>query len=313
MAKWTAEQMPSLDGKVAVVTGANSGIGWEASRELARCGAHVVLACRDANRGQAAVERLLSSVPNASVELQSLDVSSLESVRAFAHSLPHDRVDLLVNNAGVMAIPKRQTADGFEMQLGTNHLGHFALTGLLLPRLLASNAARVVNVSSNAHKMGRMNFDDLMSDKKYKTWSVYGQSKLANLLFTSELQRRADLAGLSLLSVACHPGYASTNLFAVGPQMQGSGFVEKVMVTFTNLFAQSAEMGALPTLYAATSADMQGGDYVGPGGLFGMVGHPKKCGRSAAAQDVEAAKRLWEVSVELTGVGFDALACDRIV
>lgn len=308
MSKWTAAQMPSLDGQVAVVTGANSGIGWETSRQLARRGAHVVLACRDAQRGKQAIERLLEDVPGASVELASLDVSSLESVRKFTDSLSHDALDLLVNNAGVMAIPKRRTVDGFEMQLGTNHLGHFALTGLLMPRLLAADAARVVTVSSNAHRMGRMNFDDLMNDKQYKTWSVYGQSKLANLLFTSELQRRVDALGLPLLSVACHPGYAATNLVAVGPRMQGAGFVEKVMVTFTNLFAQSAEMGALPTLYAATSPEIEGDDYVGPRGPFGIAGYPKKCGRSKAARDVESAKRLWEVSAELTGVGFDALA-----
>lgn len=306
MAKWTAQQIPSQAGRVAVVTGANSGIGWEAANELARAGAHVVLACRDAKRGADAVARIQQAQPDASVELRSLDVSSLASVRAFAAGLPQARIDLLINNAGVMAIPRRLTVDGFEMQLGTNHLGHFALTGLLVDRL--ADGARVVNVSSNAHRMGKMNFDDLMGEKRYSEWGHYGQSKLANLLFTSELNRRLQASGRPAIAVACHPGYAATNLVAVGPQMKQAGFAEKVMVGFTNLIGQSPYMGALPTLYAAVADDVQGDDYIGPRGFLNFWGYPKKVGRSKAARDAGAAKRLWDVSAELTGVGFESLA-----
>lgn len=306
MAKWTAEQISSQAGRVAVVTGANSGIGWETANELARVGAHVVLACRDPKRGADAVARIRQQLPQASVELRSLDVSSLASVRAFADELPLDRIDLLINNAGVMAIPRRLTVDGFEMQFGTNHLGHFALTGLLIGRI--ADGGRVVNVSSNAHRLARMSFDDLMGEKRYSEWGNYGQSKLANLLFTAELNRRLQASARSVLSVACHPGYADTNLVAVGPQMKQAGFVEKVMVGFTSVFAQSALMGALPTLYAAVADDVQGDDYIGPGGLLSYRGYPKKVGRSKAARDEAAARRLWEVSVALTGVGFEALA-----
>lgn len=306
MAKWTAEHIPSQAGRMAVVTGANSGIGWEAANELARAGAHVVLACRDPKRGADAVERIRQGLPQASVELRPLDVSSLASVRTFVDELPHERIDLLINNAGVMAIPRRLTVDGFEMQLGTNHLGHFALTGLLVDRL--ADGGRVVNVSSNAHRLARMNFDDLMGEKRYSEWGNYGQSKLANLLFTAELSRRLQASGRPVLCVACHPGYADTNLVAVGPQMKQAGFVEKVMVGFTSVFAQSALMGALPTLYAAVADDVQGDDYIGPGGLLSYRGYPKKVGRSKSARDEAAARRLWEVSVALTGVGFEALA-----
>lgn len=307
---WTADDMPDLTGKIVVVTGANSGIGYEAVRELARNGAHVVLACRDAARTHEAIEHVRALQPTASLEFLQLDLASLASVHRFAEELAerHPRLDVLCNNAGVMAIPYRKTADGFEMQLGTNHLGHFALTGLLLERLLAAPGARVVTVSSTAHKMGRMRFDDLHFERGYSRWPAYGQSKLANLLFAYELQRRLEAASADAISVACHPGYAATNLQFAGPRMDGSWLMENVMTLGNRLLSQSAAMGALPTLYAATAEEVRGGDYVGPDGFFETTGHPKKTTSSARARDVEAARRLWEVSERLTGVVYRALA-----
>jgi NAD(P)-dependent dehydrogenase (short-subunit alcohol dehydrogenase family) len=235
-----------------------------------------------------------------------LDLSNLASVRGFsdAFHLQRQTLHVLCNNAGVMAIPYRQTADGFEMQFGTNHLGHFALTGLLLDRLLATEGARVVNVASGAHRMGSIRFEDLQWKNGYRKWRAYGQSKLANLLFTSEMQRKVDAAGKKLLSVACHPGYAATNLQAVGPKMSGSSMMESLTEFGNRLFAQSSAMGALPTEYAAVASDVHGGDYYGPDGMAEMWGNPKKVGRSAAAQDNAAAARLWEVSERLTNVHY---------
>jgi NAD(P)-dependent dehydrogenase (short-subunit alcohol dehydrogenase family) len=306
---WTANDIPSQAGKTFVVTGANSGIGYEAALELAGKGAHVLLACRDQGKGRGAVEAIKSVHPSASVSLMELDLADLKSIRRFADVVRGAGPALhgLCNNAGVMAIPYRQTADGFEMQFGTNHLGHFALTGLLLDRLLATPGARVVNVSSNAHKFGSMRWDDLQWQRGYRKWSAYGQSKLANLLFSNELQRRLAAAGAGLISVACHPGYAATNLQAAGPRMQGSSLAEAVMALGNRLFAQNAAMGALPTLYAATAADVQGGDYIGPDGFGEQWGHPKKAQTTARARDPEAQRRLWEVSEQLTGVRYDAL------
>ena len=235
-----------------------------------------------------------------------LDLSNLASVRGFsdAFHLEHRALHVLCNNAGVMAIPYRLTTDGFEMQFGTNHLGHFALTGLLLDLILATDGARVVNVASGAHRMGSMHYDDLQWKNGYGKWRAYGQSKLANLLFTFELQRKADSAGKKFLSVACHPGYAATNLQAVGPKMSGSSTMEYLTEIGNRLLAQSAAMGALPTEYAATSPAVGGGDYIGPDGMAEMWGHPTKVGCSAAAQDAASAKRLWEVSEQLTGVHY---------
>jgi NAD(P)-dependent dehydrogenase (short-subunit alcohol dehydrogenase family) len=305
--KWTAQQMPEVTGKVAVITGANSGIGLVAARELARKGAQVVLAVRSIERGEEAARSIRAFAPGASVEVAPLDLSSLASVRAFAESLGarHRKLDLLVNNAGVMALPRRTTADGFELQFGTNHLGHFALTGLLLPRLVAAGGpARIVTVSSNLHRRGRMAFDDLMGERRYDKWGAYAQSKLANLLFTYELDRRLRAAGLPVLAVACHPGFAATNLQLAGPRMEGSRVVEAVSSFASSLFAQSAEMGALPTLYAAVAPDVQGGDYIGPDGFVELRGYPRKVGSSAASRDADAARRLWEVSEQLTGTRY---------
>ncbi|MBV9411449.1 MAG: SDR family NAD(P)-dependent oxidoreductase, partial [Acidimicrobiia bacterium] len=227
MAKWTANDIPDLSGKTAVVTGANSGLGYETAAALARHGAHVVLACRDERRGTEAIERLRTEAPDASVELSLLDLADLTSVRKFAEGYAGERsqLDILVNNAGVMALDqRRQTADGFEMQLGTNHLGHFALTGLLLPQLQADGGGRVVNVTSFGHKVGKMNFDDLQWERSYKKWLAYGRSKLANLLFTFEFDRRARAAGSNVIAAVAHPGYANTNLQA-GTSFAWSNFM----------------------------------------------------------------------------------------
>ena len=307
---WTADNLPDLSGRNIIVTGGNSGIGYEAALQFARRRAHVVLACRNLDKARDAANQIAAAAPGATVDVMHLDLSSLASVRAFADQFRARNIPLhvLVNNAGVMAIPYRLTADGFEMQFGTNHLGHFALTGLLLDALLAANGARVVNVASGAHRMGRIRFDDLNWKNGYRKWFAYGQSKLANLLFTFELQRKADAAGAKLLSVACHPGYAATNLQAAGPKMSGAAFVETLMGYSNRIFAQSAAMGALPTLYAATAPEARGGDYIGPDGFTEMTGYPKKCGYSAAAGDKAVAARLWEVSEQLTGVRYTALS-----
>jgi NAD(P)-dependent dehydrogenase (short-subunit alcohol dehydrogenase family) len=305
-AGWTAEDVPDLSGKTMIVTGGNSGIGFEAARVLAKKRAHVILACRDLGKANEAIEQIRALNPSASLEAMRLDLASLESVHQFAREFTAKGVvlDALINNAGVMAIPYRKTAEGFEMQFGTNHLGHFALTGLLLEPLLAAPAGRVVNVSSTAHKMGRMNFDDLHGERRYRKWVAYGQSKLANLLFTYELQRRLEAAGARAISVACHPGYSSTNLQSVGPQMTGSRLAAAIMDLGNRLFSQSAAMGALPTLYAATAPDVQGGDYIGPDGFMENYGHPKKTASTARSHDRQAAKRLWEISEQLTSVRF---------
>jgi len=303
---WTAKDIPDQSGRVAVVTGANSGIGYEAAKSLAGAGAHVVLACRDPERGHGAEQQLRDAHPDASVELASLDLASLASVRDFAKgsSDRHERLDLLVNNAGVMAIPRRTTADGFEMQLGTNHLGHFALTGLLLPRLLATPGSRVVNVSSTAHKMGRMDFDDLQGERRYVRWPAYGQSKLANLLFTYQLQRRLSAGDRETKSVACHPGWAATNLQTTGAKMDGSALMERLAELGNRLFSQDAAMGALPTLYAATAPHVDGGDYIGPNRFFETWGYPTKVRSTRASHDRAAAEKLWRISEELTDVRY---------
>ncbi|HYD49021.1 MAG TPA: oxidoreductase [Terriglobales bacterium] len=304
---WDIEDMPDLRGKVIAVTGGNSGIGYEAAAQFARNGAQVVLACRDAGRAGSACDRIRGGCgEKGAVEPMTLDLADLGSVQRFAAELlaRYPRLDVLVNNAGVMALPYCRTADGFEMQFGTNHLGHFALTGHLLPRLLATPGSRVVNVSSTAHRIGKIDFDDLQGERRYSKWPAYGQSKLANLLFTYELQRRLAAAGKSTIAVACHPGYASTNLQGIGPKMAGSSWMGLLMDAGNRLFAQSAQMGAMPTMYAATAPEVQGGDYIGPGGFGEVWGPPVKVKSNAASQDRETAKRLWQVSEELTGVAF---------
>jgi NAD(P)-dependent dehydrogenase (short-subunit alcohol dehydrogenase family) len=285
-----------------VVTGANSGLGLAAARELARAGADVVLACRNTAKGDAAASAIAAEVPGARVEVRVLDLASLDSVREFAagFSAERDGLDILLNNAGVMGSPRRETADGFESQLGTNHLGHFALTGLLLGALEGRENARVVTVSSTAHKFGRINFDNLQGERHYFRWRAYGQAKLANVLFALELDRRLSAAGSTVESLAAHPGYASTNLQTASPPL-----VDRTIMRVTNLlFAQSAEQGALPMLYAATRPNLDGGLFIGPDGFEEQRGYPKVTRPVKAGRDEETARRLWTVSEELTGVGY---------
>jgi NAD(P)-dependent dehydrogenase (short-subunit alcohol dehydrogenase family) len=297
---WTAADIPDQSGRMVIVTGANSGLGRSTAWELARAGATVIIACRDTAKGEDAAGRIKQDVPSADLRVQALDLADLSSVRSFADGLDADRVDLLINNAGVMAPPRRLTADGFESQLGTNHLGHFALTGLLMPRLLVAPEPRVVTVSSGAHRLGRIRFDDLQGERRYFAWLAYGQSKLANLMFCFELQRRATEAGTALKSVAAHPGYAATNLQFAAPRLP-----DRILMTVTNkVIAQSAEMGALPSLYAATNPDLPGGSFVGPDGFMEQRGYPRVVTAAGKAYDEDAWRRLWEVSEELTGVQY---------
>ena len=307
---WTTADIPDLHGRVAVVTGANGGLGLETARALAGAGAHVVMAARDQAKAAAAEKSVRESHAEASLEVVPLDLGSLASVRQAAERIgaAHPRIDILVNNAGLMAIPERRTEDGFEMQLGTNHLGHFALTGLLLPHLVQSalpdRPTRVVTVSSTAHKMGRMHFDDLQLTRGYGDWKAYGQSKLANLLFAFELDRRLTAAGRPALSVAAHPGYSDTDLQAVGPRTRGSKVMGAVFRVLNTLAAQPAAMGALPSLRAATDPDARGGQYYGPRGLAERAGPPVVVQANDAANDAADARRLWQISEELTGVSF---------
>jgi NAD(P)-dependent dehydrogenase (short-subunit alcohol dehydrogenase family) len=287
--RWTAADLPDMTGRTVVVTGANSGIGAVATRELASAGAHVVLAVRDPARGEAAA----ATMPG-STEVRRLDLADLASVRAFAAGWDRP-LDVLVNNAGVMAVPEGRTKDGFELQLGTNHLGHFALTNLLLPHV----TDRVVIVASGAHRGAKIDFDDLNSERGYSRFRAYGQSKLANLLFLLELQRRLEAAGSPVGAHGAHPGWAATNL----QSHTGNRIVNGLMGVGNRLVAQSDEMGALPTLYAATR-ELPGGSYSGPGGWQEMRGHPRAAGRSVAACDEDVARRLWDVSEQLTGVTF---------
>ncbi|HVU62091.1 MAG TPA: oxidoreductase [Mycobacteriales bacterium] len=307
MARWTAQDIPDQTGRVAVVTGANSGLGFHTALELARHGAKVVVASRSDVRGKEAVARIIAEVPRADVDLRGLDLADLANVRSFADGIQasYPSVDLLINNAGVMAIPRQVTADGFEMQFGTNHLGHFALTGLLLPLLLRTPHARVVTVSSTAHKPGRIDFDDLMSERSYRKWRVYSSTKLANLLFAYELQRRLSAVGSALMSVAAHPGTSATNLVTVSAQ---DNIIKRlVMPAGARLISQSAARGALPQLYAATAPDVRGGEYFGPNGIAESFGYPKRVDSVPASKDLDTAARLWSVSEELTGVRYDAL------
>jgi NAD(P)-dependent dehydrogenase (short-subunit alcohol dehydrogenase family) len=289
MAKWTAADIPDQTGRTHVVTGANSGLGQVIATELARAGADVIVACRDTAKG----EQAAAAMPG-HAEVRHLDLSDLASVREFAAGLGD--IAVLVNNAGVMATPERRTKDGFELQIGTNHLGHFALTGLLLGRI----ADRVVTMSSFAHRNGRIDLEDLNWERRrYKRWGAYGQSKLANLLFTYELQRRLTAAGSTRKALAAHPGYASTNLQSHTDSMQ-----DQVMGVTNRLFAQSAAMGALPALYAATVSSVAGGSYIGPDGLMEQRGHPKIVKSNPRSYDEATAAALWNLSEQLTGVTF---------
>lgn len=293
---WSAEQLGDQTGRVAIVTGSNSGIGFETARVLANKGATVVMACRNPEKANPKADEIRSSHPGAKVEVMDLDLSDLESVRRFAEAFrgKHSRLDLLINNAGIMVPPYGKTAQGFETQFGVNHLGHFALTGALLDLLTNTPGSRIVTVSSIAHYMGKIQFSDLNWENGYKAQPAYGQSKLANLLFTYELQRRLAAAGKDTLAVAAHPGWTETNL-----QEHAKG------VKFLNRFlAQQPLMGALPTLYAATEPAVNGAEYFGPSGFMEMNGPPKKVKSNKRSHDQNVAERLWNVSEELTGVRF---------
>ncbi len=300
--RWTVADIPDLGGMTAIVTGGNSGVGYETALELARKGATTILACRSRSRGEAAIRRILREVPEAKVKLMQLDLGDLDSIGQFAQRFrtSHGDLDLLVNNAGIMATPYRTTKDGFESQFGTNHLGHFALTAKLMPSILASPSARIVNVSSVGHRSGDIDFDALLLDRSnYRRWRAYYRSKLANLLFTYEMHRRLKSTGIeNVSSLAAHPGVARTNL------AQGMGFVGTLLKPIAFLFVQSAQMGALPILRAATDPAAQSGQYYGPDKPHERSGYPVVVSSSAESHDLESARGLWERSEELTGVGF---------
>lgn len=304
MADWSTHSIPDLRGQTAVVTGANSGIGKVTALHLARAGATTILACRDESRGRRAVEAIRLAAPQADVRLVQLDLADLASVRTAAEDIANTaegRLDLLVNNAGVMALPPRRTADGFEMQFGTNHLGHFALTGLLLPCLGVRGPARVVAVSSLAHRYARMDFENLNAEAGYRRWTAYGQSKLANLLFVDELDRRARHHGRELTAVAAHPGLSATELGQPGLKMSGRAWLAK-LERASRLYTQSAAAGALPVVRAATDPRVPAGAYLGPRGVLEVWGKPALAKRSRRALDQADAATLWEFSAELTGV-----------
>ncbi len=302
MMAWAADQIPDQTGRLAVVTGANSGLGQITARELARKGARVVLAVRTTSKGDAAAQEIRDAVPGAQLEVRQLDLSSLASVRAFAATFiaAAPALDLLVNNAGIMQTPQSRTADGYELQLGTNHLGHFALTGLLLDALGQGAAPRVVTVSSTEHRPGHIHFDDLQLERGYAPRKAYQQSKMANTVFGIELDRRLRAAGSPIISVLAHPGYSATNLQSAGP----TGMAAVVMKLGNALVAQKAERGALPQLHAATAVGVQGGQFYGPSGFREMRGDVTEVQAVPEARDPEIGRRLWTVSEQLTGVNF---------
>jgi len=296
MSKWTQEDAPDQTGRTIVITGANSGLGFRSAQALAAKGARVLLACRNAEKGATALQAVRAVASGAEPELLALDLANLDSVREAASGLTAriDVLDVLMNNAGIMATPKSTTPQGFESQLATNHLGHFALTGLLLPLLRNASAPRVISTSSHAHRIGSMRWNDLQWERGYERWRAYGQSKLANLLFMRELGRRQP----GITSAAAHPGWAATHL------QSGEGLSKRLSAVANTFMAQSDSMGALPQLYAATMPDVVSGDYFGPDGLFERAGHPTRVGMTSAARSDADAARLWDVSTELTGVTY---------
>ena len=307
--RWTLQDVGDLTGRRILITGGNSGIGLEAARALAVAGAAVTIACRNLDKGKAATDEIIADRTDADVALLELDLADLASVETAAerYADEHPSLDVLVNNAGVMALPYRQTVDGFEMQFGTNHLGHFALTGHLLPTLLGATAPRVVTISSGMHRFARGAMDSVDASRGYRKWEAYATSKLANLLFTYELHRRSQRTGLNLIAVAAHPGYAHTNLQTAGPQMSGSLIGEAVQHVGASLLGQSSQMGALPTVYTAVADGVNSGDFIGPGGLAGMRGYPRKVGSTRASHNPQIAAQLWRLSEEMTGVRYGPL------
>ncbi|KIF74340.1 short-chain dehydrogenase [Streptomyces sp. 150FB] len=303
---WTAGDIPDQSGRTAVVTGANSGIGLVTARELAYRGARVILACRSETRGRAAETAINEQVPSAQVEFRPLDLGDLSSVSEFAAGFPYERLDLLINNAGVMALPCGTTADGFETQFGVNHLGHFALTGLLLPRLIETPGARVVTLSSGMHLMANIDLDDLNSERSYSRWIAYGRSKSANLLFVHELARRFAAAGSDTVAAAAQPGYAKTNLHTAGVRMEGRERTERVVEVASRIIGQSAEAGALPTLYAATEPGVRPDSFTGPR-IQNWRGSPTRSWRAKWTLNDTAGELLWAASEKLTKVRYDGL------
>jgi NAD(P)-dependent dehydrogenase (short-subunit alcohol dehydrogenase family) len=306
MSRWTENDMPDLGGKLALVTGANSGLGLETARGLAAKGAQVLLACRGADKAQRAIDDIRAKLPSAKLEFIPLDLSDLGSVRRCAERFKatHQRLDILCNNAGVMSLPYGKTADGFEMLFGTNHLGHFALTGLLLETILRTPKSRVVTVASIAHKVGRIDLEDPhWTRRSYSKRGAYGQAKLANLMFALDLERRLRRSGCDAISVAAHPGYSATNIAFGAPGAKTSLF-GRMVVLGNALLAQPAHLGALPSLYAATSADIRGGDYIGPSGPLEFRGHPVRVHPRASARDEAMAAQLWKASEQMTGVHY---------
>lgn len=304
--QWNETKLPDLSGKVILITGANSGLGFQGSKVFASKGASVVMACRNMDKGKAALEEIQKEQPKAQLALLPLDLSDLDSVKFFADRFKkqYKQLDVLCNNAGVMFLPFRKTKQGFEMQFGTNHLGHFALTGLLLERLLSTDNSRIVTTSSMYHRSGKMDFVNLNGEKKYDKYKAYAASKLANLFFAYELQRKLKAASSSTISVACHPGFTATNLQLAGPIMEGSAFKTSVMKVFNRLMAQDVQMGTLPMLYAATEKDVQGGDYIGPSGFKEIRGYPTKVKSIPISYDEAIASKLWEVSQQWTGISY---------
>jgi NAD(P)-dependent dehydrogenase (short-subunit alcohol dehydrogenase family) len=307
MTRWTTDDIPDQTGRTILVTGANSGLGLRSAEALAAKGARVLLGCRNEAKAKVARDAVAENATGPEPEVIKLDLSDLSSVAAAASAVdaavPH--LDVLMNNAGVMAIPKSKTADGFETQFGTNHLGHFALTAQLFPALRRAPAPRVVITSSTAHRAGKMRWDDLnWASGRYSKWLAYGQSKLANLLFMYELDQRTMAADVPLIAAAAHPGYAATHLQAVGPEAAGNRIMGSIMGGLNRIVAQSDADGALPQLYAATMPDVHGGEYFGPDGMFELRGGPQRAPKNGAAKDPDAARKLWEASEALTGVTF---------
>jgi NAD(P)-dependent dehydrogenase (short-subunit alcohol dehydrogenase family) len=302
LSTWRTEDIPDQSGRTAVVTGANSGLGLATTRELARRGARVIMACRSTDKGESAASDIRRQAPEAKLDVRPLDLGSLESIQAFANDLDLEagRLDLLINNAGIMMTPQQTTHDGFELQLGTNHLGHFALTGLLLDTVQSAEAGRVVTLSSIEHKSGHIEFGDLQSEDGYAPRKAYRQSKLANAIFGVELDRRLRAAGSSAISVLAHPGYSDTNLQTTGP----TGPMKAILKVGNKLLAQDADTGALPTLYAATAPGVEGGDFYGPDGFKEMRGNPTHVDVIPEARDPAVASRLWDISEELTGIRY---------
>lgn len=312
MSGWTVSQIQNLEGKKAIVTGANSGLGFETVKALASHGAHVVLTGRSVEKCEKAVSQIISEFPSAKISVGFLDLADLTSIKVFADSQLDEPLDYLINNAGIMATPFAKTTDGFEAQMGTNHLGHFALTALLWPAILKSKDARIVNVSSSAHKLGKLKIADEneinVSSDKYSAWPVYGNSKLANLLFTYQLNKRIKTAKLSTTVTSAHPGFSNTNLQS-GMMRGRTGFLANLGTSFINIgnsiMAQSAQMGALPQIYAAVNTDLTNGEYIGPDGFMEARGYPKIVASSANAQNPKVAENLWLTSEKLTGISFN--------